>query len=459
MQQEDNQHESSGVDGIGHRIQNFIKKRLYILDNAQPEQTIEGIKRDIDFSGFNLWILIPAILLASVGLNANSTAVVIGAMLISPLMGPIIGLGLAVGINDVETLRRSLRNLGVMITVSLITSTFFFFIIPLGDASSELLARTKPDIRDVFIGFFGGFAGILAGSRREKNNVIPGVAIATALMPPLCTAGYGLATLQFKYFFGAAYLFLLNAFFIALATVLVVRYLRFPIKTFMDAAKELRAKRILIVTVIIMILPASYIFYTVVQDTFYNRQIKLFVDNNTDIDDTELIKQELIETDTLNYLNLVFLGEKIPQNTLTAWQKDLDKRVSKTKLRVFQGNDEGSNAEMSKVMDLYTRTHEDVMTKEKAILELEKQIEAHQAQNLPKFLKDEIHVVFPEIKAVKMGKLSYADFDEKTNLEVPFFGIIWQKNVSASTKNEKTKQLEIWLRHRLQVEWVEVATM
>ena len=173
----------------------FIRDRVSIVDNASPKDTIEGIERDIEFKGFNLWILIVAIIIASVGLNANSTAVIIGAMLISPLMGPIMGVGLGIGILDSHMLKRGLRNLSIAVLVGILTSALFFFIIPINDASSELLARTRPDIRDVFIAFFGGLAGILAGSRREKSNVVPGVAIATALMPPLCTAGYGLATL------------------------------------------------------------------------------------------------------------------------------------------------------------------------------------------------------------------------------------------------------------------------
>lgn len=206
----------------------FFRDILSIADNASPKETIAGIEHDIDFKGFNLWILIMAVLIASLGLNANSAAVIIGAMLISPLMGPIMGIGLGIGILDLKMTRRGIRNVGVAVIVAVLTSALFFVIIPINDASSELLARTRPDIRDVFIAFFGGLAGILAGNRRAKSNVVPGVAIATALMPPLCTAGYGLATLQFKLFLGAGYLFLINTFFIAMATVLVTRYLRFP---------------------------------------------------------------------------------------------------------------------------------------------------------------------------------------------------------------------------------------
>ena len=174
----------------------FLNETLRIEGNAHPVETIESIKADIDFKGYNVWILIFSILIASIGLNVNSGAVVIGAMLISPLMGPILGVGLSMGINDWVTLKRSFRNFAIMFTVSIITSTLYFSLTPLVDAQSELLARIRPTLLDVFVAFIGGLAGILAANRRIKSNVVPGVAIATALMPPLCTAGYGFATGQ-----------------------------------------------------------------------------------------------------------------------------------------------------------------------------------------------------------------------------------------------------------------------
>ena len=207
-----------------------IKEYTQLREDTDYEATVDYISKSVVFRGMNVWILVFAIIVASVGLNVNSTAVIIGAMLISPLMGPISGIGLAIGILDDDLLRKSLKNLGIMVLISLVASTFYFLISPLGDAQSELLARTRPTIFDVFIAFFGGLAGIVAISRKSQSiTVISGVAIATALMPPLCTAGFGLATLQLKYFFGAFYLFFLNSFFIALATFLTVKYLRYPL--------------------------------------------------------------------------------------------------------------------------------------------------------------------------------------------------------------------------------------
>lgn len=211
-------------------------------DKVNEEEVVESIIKGVEFRGTNLWILIFSILIASIGLNVNSTAVIIGAMLISPLMGPIMGVGLGIGINDFELIKKSLKNLFIAVVISIFVSTFYFYITPLKDAQSEILARTTPAIWDVFIAFFGGLAGIVAGSRKDKSNVIPGVAIATALMPPLCTASYGIANLNLTYFAGAFYLFFINSVFISFATFLIVRVLKFKKKVFLNIQAEKKVK-------------------------------------------------------------------------------------------------------------------------------------------------------------------------------------------------------------------------
>ena len=183
---------------------------------------LENVRNNISFSGSNLWILMAAVFIASIGLNVNSTAVIIGAMLISPLMGPIVGAGFALGVFDFQLLRRSLKNLLIATIASLLVSSIYFLLSPFKEAQSELLARTSPNIYDVLIAFFGGLVGVIAITRVEKGNPIPGVAIATALMPPLCTAGYGLATGNFKFFWGALFLYTINCVFIGIATFLIV---------------------------------------------------------------------------------------------------------------------------------------------------------------------------------------------------------------------------------------------
>ena len=220
-------------------IKGFIEKYLDLNKNKEDEQlTVETIRNGVEFKGANLWILIFATFIASLGLNVNSTAVIIGAMLISPLMGPIMGVGLAIGQNDFELLKRSLKNYLVATLFSVITATLYFSFTPLNEVQSELLARTSPTIYDVFIALFGGMAGIVALSTKEKGNVIPGVAIATALMPPLCTAGFGLATGNLLYFLGAFYLYFINSVFISLATVIGVRVMHFQLKAFVASASN-----------------------------------------------------------------------------------------------------------------------------------------------------------------------------------------------------------------------------
>ena len=268
-------------------------------DRANEKETIEEIKRTVVFRGANLWILIFAIMVCSVGLDVNSTAVVIGAMLISPLMGPIMGVGLGVGINDLQLIIRALKNLGIAVIMSVLTSALYFWISPLDQAQSELLARTQPTLWDVLIAMFGGLAGIVAGSRREKSNAIPGVAIATALMPPLCTTGFGLATGNWEFFFGAFYLFFINSVFISLATFLIVRFLRFHPKEFLDPQRESQVKRYIAIFVILTIIPSVITAFTVVRKTVFERNASRFVRTEMIFDNCQVINQQNISSVTV----------------------------------------------------------------------------------------------------------------------------------------------------------------
>ena len=238
-------------------------------DREGEAQTVENICSGINFKGSNLWVLIFAIFIASLGLNVNSTAVIIGAMLISPLMGPIMGIGLGLGINDFELIKKAFRNLAIATVFGILTSTFYFLISPLNEARSELLARTTPTIYDVLIAFFGGMAGIVASSTRLKGNVIPGVAIATALMPPLCTAGFGLASGNFSYFFGAFYLYVINSVFIAFATTLGVKLMHFSKKSFVDKVREKKVQQLVYTILFLTVVPSVYIKYNIVRTNIF----------------------------------------------------------------------------------------------------------------------------------------------------------------------------------------------
>ncbi|MFO7616076.1 MAG: DUF389 domain-containing protein [Bacteroidales bacterium] len=253
----------------------------------------ESIKKDIVFKGTNLWILMFAIVVASVGLNMNSTAVIIGAMLISPLMGPINGMGYSIATYDMPLFRKSVKNFSFAVGASLLASTTYFILSPISTAHSELLARTSPTIYDVMIALFGGLAGIVAISSKQKGNVIPGVAIATALMPPLCTAGYGLATAQFQYFFGAIYLFTINSVFIALSSVAVSQILKFPIRTIVEEASKKRINRYISSVIVLVLIPSVYFGYNLVQRERFNDKAHNYVNNVSVTEGNYLLKNEI----------------------------------------------------------------------------------------------------------------------------------------------------------------------
>ncbi|MEO8146933.1 MAG: TIGR00341 family protein [Bacteroidia bacterium] len=305
-------------------------------EKENHENVITTIASGVVFRGTNLWVLIFAIFLASLGLNVNSTAVIIGAMLISPLMGPIMGLGLGMGINDLSLLKKSLFNYLLAAAAGLTTSTVFFLLSPINDAHSEILARTSPNIYDVLIAFFGGLAGILATASKHKGNVIPGVAIATALMPPLCTAGYGLATLQLNFFFGALYLFIINTVFIALATMVTVRLLKFPFHHLPDAKAEARENRIVWSLVIVTLLPSIYFGYDIVQRNKFSKNANRFVDLESAIPNDYLLKKTI---DPKNKsIVLVYGGQEIDSaktNTLKSKLKNYN--LADATLEIKQG--------------------------------------------------------------------------------------------------------------------------
>jgi uncharacterized hydrophobic protein (TIGR00271 family) len=265
---------------LRQHIKRFIRRYIYIYEEMDTLGAAQRIKSGIWFRGPNVWILAFSIIIASVGLNVNSTAVIIGAMLISPLMGPIIGTGLALGTNDVDLLKNAAKNLLVMVLVSLFASTLFFILSPLSLVNpTELEARTSPTIYDVLIALFGGLAGILENSRKERGTVLSGVAIATALMPPLCTAGYGLAHWNMHFFLGALYLFIINSVFIALATYLMVKYLRFPTVAGINAQTAKRRSKLISAILFIVVVPSIWGAFVMIQENNFERNVQTFVEN------------------------------------------------------------------------------------------------------------------------------------------------------------------------------------
>jgi uncharacterized hydrophobic protein (TIGR00271 family) len=275
----------------------------------------QSIRDGIEMRGTNLWVLMLAIFIASIGLNVNSTAVIIGAMLVSPLMGPIMGVGYGAGINDFLLIKKSLGNLSISVAIALLTSTVYFLLSPLAEAQSELLARTTPTIWDVLIALFGGLAGIIALTRKEKSNVMPGVAIATALMPPLCTAGYGLANGSMGMFFGAFYLFLINSVFIAFSTLIIVRYIDPPHKNQVNEILQRKLKRIIYVVVLATVLPSVYLAYGLVTRELFNARANEFIKHELTFEDGFVAKKELSEDARL--IDITLIGQKISEARLS----------------------------------------------------------------------------------------------------------------------------------------------
>lgn len=293
----------------------FLRDRFSLdEDKAQRDEVVAAIAKGVEFRGVNLWVLIFATMIASLGLNINSAAVIIGAMLVSPIMGPIMGAGLALGINDFELLKKSLRNLSLMFIVAIVTSTLYFLVSPLSANSSELLARTTPSIYDVLIALFGGLAGMVAQTRQDRTStVIPGVAIATALIPPLCTAGFGIATGQSRFFFGAFYLFFINSVFIAMATYLVVRFLKYQKKAFLDPVRERNVKRSMLVISLVTFVPSVVIGVQMVRVSVFEAMADKYVERVFAFPHTRVIEanMEYARRGEPSRIELLLVGEPL----------------------------------------------------------------------------------------------------------------------------------------------------
>lgn len=400
--------------------QNYVWRIAKRFFNALPDKTdetatVEQISDGVTFRGANLWVLIFAIFIACLGLNLNSTAVIIGAMLISPLMGPIIGMGLAVGRVDLELLKRSLTNYGVATVISVLTAALYFQLTPLTEAQSELLARTSPTLYDVLIALFGGAAGILALSTGGKGNVIPGVAIATALMPPLCTAGYGLAMGEWSFFFGACYLFFINTVFIALATYLGVRLLKFKPKQFVDKARLAVVNRYIAVIVVVTMLPAVYMTTQIIRQSVLENHVKQFVKHELNQPGTRILSEQADrETKTLN---VVALGAALPNDMIEAARQRLaDYQLADYQLNVIQGAQSDSlllarnNAGTQQSLSGQDQQHLALQTERVAQLERET-ADYRRLDALAREIAGEVKAVCPKVESIGLSKITETPVD------------------------------------------------
>ena len=449
--------------GLLGSVRKFLSELLEIRTNTDATATKESIIADIPFKGHTSWILICSIFIASIGLNANSTAVVIGAMLISPLMGPILGMGLSLAINDIDTLRRSLKNFTVMVVLSVITAFLFFYLFPLRDESSELLARTKPDIRDVLIAFFGGLSLVIARAKKGTiASVIFGVAIATALMPPLCTVGFGLAIGKLEYAWGAMYLFIINTMFIGLATFLVIKFLRFPMVRYANSQRRRLIARVASITGIAVMIPAGFTFYQVFQESLFKKQAQEFLKDTIEVYQfnesgryvDNLTKIEFVDDGT-SLIELVCMGDElIPENIINTWrvQKNEFSRLKDADFRVLQGGRDDSEEKFNYVSELYEKNKVELLNKDEQIRLLEEEVASltkNAGKQIPfKNISDEAKANYENIAGLGFSYQIQTDFNKLDT--IPVFEVKWKDGIQKNQKEADTKKMIAWLKLRLQ---------
>ena len=431
------------MNDILHKVINFInlhsgeEDRLKVLDN---------VKSNISFRGSNFWILACAIVVASVGLNVNSTAVVIGAMLISPLMGPIVGAGFGLGIYDFNLLKKALKNLLIATIVGLVVSTVYFYLSPFKETQSELLSRTSPNIYDIFIAFFGGLVGVIAITRVEKGNPIPGVAIATALMPPLCTAGYGLAIGNFSFFFGAIYLYIINCVFICIATFLIVKYLKYPPVKQIDENREKKVRYAMTSLILVMIIPSVYFAYVLIQDKKFNQKIEFFITDEFTNKGYTILYKKIKTNVSPKKIELVFLAKKTTNEELKILNQRLKAYgIQNTELKIRQ-----DTTDIKKYISSQINNEKSILNKKDlTIIELEKRLKKNSYNNA--IILAEAKIIFPEIENLSISNHIY---DEKTEnpVVVPVMIYKSKKELSKSSK----QKLVLWLQQRLSKEKIEI---
>ena len=431
-------------------MQTIIRKIFSYTNLHKGEEdkskVLDNVKTNISFRGSNLWILACAIVVASVGLNVNSTAVIIGAMLISPLMGPIVGAGFGLGTYDFELLKKSLKNLFIATIVSLIVSTIYFFISPFKEVQPELVSRTSPNIYDILIAFFGGIVGAVAITRVEKGNPIPGVAIATALMPPLCTAGFGLATANLKYFLGAMYLYGINCIFICISTFLIVKYLSYPIKKQLDETTQKKVKYYISTLLIIFILPSIYFAYLLFEEKKFQHEINVFTEKEFTEKGFTIVYKKSVFNKNPKRLELGFLSKRFNKSEI----KELNDRLKEydlknTKLIIKQDTTDLK----SDILNEINFNKSSLSEKDVTILSLKNQIEANN-YNTTKLLA-EMKILFPTIENISISNHVF----NATTDSIRTVPILIYKSKNELEQAEKNKIMQ-WLKQRLSKKHIEM---
>lgn len=443
-------------------IKKFFIELFDIQNDTDRDATIEAVKKDISFKGHTAWILIFSIFVASIGLNVSSTAVVIGAMLISPLMGPIVGIGLSVAINDVDTMKRSFINLGVMVVLSVLTATLYFWLSPLTKETPELLARTYPTILDVLVAIFGGLGLIVAKTKSGTiASVIFGVAIATALMPPLCTVGYGLAIGNMSYAGGAMYLFCINTVFIALATFIVAKILRFPLVRYANSKRRKRIAQLASLVALVVIVPSILLFLNLLDEEVFTIKTGEFVKEKVKYEGAEVVK--FTEDYEKRILELYLIGKPVPQSRIDEWTNLLNntEKLEDVSLRIYQGADNSGeltqrisgNVKADILSELYVNNEQRLRDKDERITFLENEITkmSIQLEGIPfQNISEEMKVTFEGLAGFGYANRIQNDFTKIDTIAV--FTTRWTNDISSRDKSSAKAKMASILKMRLKLD-------
>ena len=452
--------DSKSDSDFAHKLREFFHELVDLKGGLDREGTIVNIKNNRRMVGANAWLLMCSIMIASLGLDLNSPAVIIGAMLISPLMSPILGIGLGVGINDQKTIVSSLKSFGIAIGIALFTSTLYFLVTPFGDVTNEILSRTKPTLLDVLVATFGGIAGIISGSRKDQSNAIPGVAIATALMPPLCVTGYGIANGNWVFLANSFYLFFLNATFVALATLVIVRYLDFPRMKHNDLLESRRNRNLIGIVSFFMILPSMYILYQVLTENRENHQIKTFV---TEQFGDRLDTYTLLNKNDGKQLILKVYGNTAQNQKPEVYQQKLEEAgIKNVKLNIIPTSEIDLDkitrleAQVAEVNQGFQQTIDNAQTaqdlKDQQIEILQMRLDSIRTDTIPIYkLGKEAKILFPNLKKIGFAKSVSSDFESGTK-QIPTLLVKWSKRPSTIDKSK----LEKWVAEKFDLNEIEL---
>ena len=449
-------------------VKSFFIELFDIQSDTDRDATIEAVKKDISFKGHTAWILIFSIFVASIGLNVSSAAVVIGAMLISPLMGPIVGIGLSVAINDVDTMKRSFINLGVMVVLSVLTAFFYFSVSPLTKETAELVARTYPTVLDVLVAIFGGLGLIVAKTKSGTiASVIFGVAIATALMPPLCTVGYGLAVGNFSYAGGALYLFSINAVFIALATFIVAKILRFPLVRYANSQRRKNTARIASLVALIVIVPSIYLFVKLLDQEVFTNKAEEFVDTQIKYEGAEVVKFTQDYKEKL--IEIYLIGRPVPQDEISVWSENLKKvdQLSDVGLRVYQGTDQSDelterisgSLKADILSELYVNNEQRIRDKDERITFLEDEVARLSVKETVPFseVSREMKITYEGLESFGFSRRINTDFTKIDT--IPVFNVSWNKAVKSKDRATNAAKIAEILKIRMKLDTLLVVEM